>query len=92
MDDDISLYPEVFERMTVLISLLKLEHRNSWVSAAMLSQREPYRQFAMGCYWHNGAVENRGHALDIRDRDKLLSAVQSAASVNYGAWWCLAMP
>ena len=92
MDDDISFYPEVFERMTVLISLLKLEHRNSWVSAAMLSQREPYRQFAMGCYWHNGAVENRGHALDIRDRDKLLSAVQSAASVNYGAWWCLAMP
>ena len=92
MDDDISFYPEVFERMTVLLSLLKPEHQNSWVSAAMLSQREPYRQFAMGCYWHNGAIENRGHSLDIRDRDNLLFAVQTTTSVNYGAWWCLAIP
>lgn len=92
MDDDISFYPEVFERMTVLLSLLKPEHQNSWVSAAMLSQREPNIQFAMGCYWHYGAVENRGHALDIRNRDNLLSSVQGTANVNYGAWWCLAMP
>lgn len=92
MDDDISFYPEVFERMTLLLSLLKPEHQNSWVSAAMLSQREPYIQFAMGCYWHYGAVENRGHALDIRNRDNLLTSVQGTANVNYGAWWCLAMP
>jgi len=92
MDDDISFYPEVFERMTIFLSLLRTEYQNSWISAAMLSQRDPSMQFAMGCYWNNGAVENRGHALDIRDRKNLLASVHSTSTVNYGAWWCLAMP
>ena len=93
MDDDVELYPEVLERMTVFMSLVKKEYSGCRFSAAMLflSDKMPYLQWEMGGRWTGHCIESCCHNMDVRSRDVLIQNL-SGEHPNYGAWWCLCLP
>lgn len=93
MDDDVEFFPETLERMTLFMSILKNEYKNSCFSAAMLllSEREPYIQWEMGGNWTGRCIESRKHNADIREKSVLLDNLDNN-DVKYGAWWCFCMP
>lgn len=91
MDDDIIFYPQIIERMLCFLSVLKSEYRKSWFSAAMLSKERNYFQYESGGNWNGTELVSCGNGIDIRSRENLLKNM-TEMSLNYGAWWCLAMP
>ena len=91
MDDDIDCYAETLERMTALVSLLKRDYSESWLSAAMIPLDNPTRQYEMGAEWKNGKAKVHKQNVDITDRDTLLDNLNNPG-VNYGGWWTLLMP
>lgn len=93
MDDDVKFYPETLEHMTLFISILKDEYKDSCFSAAMLllSEKEPYIQWEMGGNWTGKHVESYKHNADIREKSVLLNNLDNS-NVKYGAWWCFCMP
>lgn len=91
-DDDIEFFPEVFETMTVFLSLLREEHADSWISAAMMSQNVPYIQYEMGAFWDRRMIIHRITDEDMRSHEGILRCLDDEERPDYGAWWCLAMP
>lgn len=93
MDDDVEFYAETLERITLFISILKPECKDSCFSAAMLllSEKEPYIQWEMGGNWTGRQIESCKHNADIRQKSVLLDNLDNS-NVKYGAWWCFCMP
>lgn len=93
MDDDVEFYTETLERITVFMSILKNEHKDSCFSAAMLllSEKEPYIQWEMGGNWAGRNIESLKHNADVRQKSVLLDNLDNNV-VKYGAWWCFCMP
>lgn len=93
MDDDVEFYTETLERITLFMSILKAEYRESCFSAAMLllSEKEPYIQWEMGGNWTGRHIESCKHNVDIREKSVLLDNLNNG-NVKYGAWWCFCMP
>ena len=91
MDDDVVIYPEALERMSVFVSILKDECKNAHLSAAMLSSTKPYYQHEMGARWDGQRIESFKNALDIRERGALIENLRDEP-LEYGAWWCFCLP
>jgi len=91
MDDDVEFHPETLEQMTVFVSLLKEDYRNSWFSAAMIPLDAPWRQFELGAEWNGKEAEVHKHDLDIRSPQALFDNLTNP-DVQYGGWWTLLMP
>lgn len=91
MDDDVEFHPEILERMTVFISVLKPEYTTAHFSAAMLSQNIPYIQFEMGADWDGLRIMHGGHIVDTREPQALLDNLDGD-KISYGAWWCFLLP
>ena len=91
MDDDVIIYPEALERMSVFVSILKDEYKNAHLSAAMLSSTKPYLQHEMGARWNGHKIESFKNGLDIRERDSLIENLRDVP-LEYGAWWCFCLP
>lgn len=93
MDDDVEFYPEVLERMTVFVSLLREEFSKSRISAAMLflSEKTPYIQWEMGGLWTGHGIESSKRNVDIRLSATILDNLDNF-NIDYGAWWCLCLP
>lgn len=91
MDDDIVIYPEAIERMTVFLSLLRKEFGNAHLSAAMLPSSRLYLQHEKGALWNGSRIESLHTKLDVRERDALIENL-SDGPIGYGAWWCFCLP
>lgn len=91
MDDDVELMPQTLEQMTVFVSLLTEEYRESWFSAAMIPLDDPRRQFELGAVWNGKEAEICKHNIDISNREALVDNL-SNPNVQYGGWWTLLMP
>ncbi|MGN0688615.1 MAG: glycosyltransferase [Oscillospiraceae bacterium] len=91
MDDDVEFHPEVLERMSVFVSLLKPDFAEAHFSAAMLSQNVPYIQFEQGADWDGLRIRHGGHNIDVRSSMALLDN-QADDDISYGAWWCFMLP
>ncbi|MBQ8720271.1 MAG: glycosyltransferase [Clostridia bacterium] len=91
MDDDVIIYPEALERMSVFTSILKDEYKNAHLSAAMLSSTKPYYQHEMGARWDGQRIKSFKNALDIRERATLIENMRDEP-LEYGAWWCFCLP
>jgi len=90
MDDDVEFHSETLEQMTVFMSLLSEQHKDSWFSAAMLPLDKPWEQFELGALW-DGNVTSLKHMIDVRKPAVLLDNLDNP-DVDYGGWWCLCMP
>ncbi len=91
MDDDIVIYPEALERMTVFASLLRKEYKNAHFSATMLPTSRLYLQHEKGALWNGSHIESLHTKLDVRERDALIENL-SDGPIAYGAWWCFCLP
>ena len=91
MDDDINIYPEAIERLTVFASILRSEYSNAHFSAAMLKASKIYIQHEKGALWNGSHIESLNTELDVRDRDSLIANLDDGP-IGYGAWWCFCLP
>lgn len=91
MDDDVEFHPETLEQMTVFVSLLKDEHKESWFSAAMIPLDKPHLQFELGAEWNGKEAVVHKNNFDICDRTALVDNLVNP-DVQYGGWWTLLMP
>lgn len=91
MDDDIEFYPEIIERMTIFLSILKGQHSKVHISTAMLPTGNPYFQYEAGAKWNGKYIQHLGHNIDTNDRDDLLKNLSNPMP-DYGAWWCFCLP
>lgn len=91
MDDDVEFHPQTLEQMTVFISLLTEEYRESWLSTAMIPLDDPSCQFELGAEWDGKRSVVHKHNVEILNRNVLLDNLDNP-DVEYGGWWTLLMP
>ena len=93
MDDDIVLEPSAIERTRSLLSCLKPEYQDSFLSGAMLSLEQPTLQYENTAYWGKIRLHGLGkgfHMDDLHDcvRNESLGTYPN----QYGAWWYCCIP
>lgn len=93
MDDDIVLEPSALERTHSLLSCLKPEYQDSFLSGAMLSLEQPILQYENTAYW--GKIRLHGLGKDFH-MDTLSDCVRNESLGSYpnqyGAWWYCCIP
>lgn len=93
MDDDIRLEPSVILRTHSLLSGLKEEYRDSFLSGAMLSLEEPTLQWENTAYWGKIRLHGYGKNFDLSHISKLAENERDLPRRNrYGAWWYCCIP
>lgn len=90
MDDDVEFYPEILERMTVFLSLLREKYARSWFSVSMFPMHKRWEQHECGAEWDGKLISHKPQA-DMRDPKKLLDNLDNPG-VECGGWWTLCMP
>ena len=91
MDDDIVFHPETMEQMTMFLSILKKEWKESWFSAAMITLDQPEKQYEMGAIWDGKKSIGKKRGLDLGKRENLLMNMKNR-EIQYGGWWTMLFP
>ena len=91
MDDDIVFHPETMEQMTIFLSILKKEWKESWFSAAMITLDQPEKQYEMGAIWDGKKSIGKKRGLDLGKRENLLMNMKNR-EIQYGGWWTMLFP
>ena len=91
MDDDVEFYPEILERITVFLSLLRGEFEQSWFSVSMFPMHKRWEQHECGAEWNGKQLISRKPQADMRDPKRLLDNLDNPG-VECGGWWTLCMP
>ena len=91
MDDDIVFHPETMEQMTIFLSILKKEWKESWFSAAMITFDQPEKQYEMGAIWDGKKSIGKKQGVDLRKRENLLTNMENQ-EIQYGGWWTMLLP
>lgn len=93
MDDDIVLETSALERTFSLLSGLKAEYADSFLSGAMLSLEEPCIQYENTARWGKIRLHGEGKNLDLSKVDSLVHNENVPSQKNrYGAWWYCSIP
>ena len=91
MDDDVVIFPEAIERITVFMSLLLPEYKNAHFSAAMLPLSKMHMQYEMGARWNGHRIQSFKPDADVLNPTELVNNLDEDP-VEYGAWWCFCFP
>lgn len=93
MDDDIVLEPSAIERAHSLLSCLKEEYQDSFLSGAMLSLEQPTIQYENTAYWGKIRLHGLGKGFAM---DEIGTCVRNESlgtyPNQYGAWWFCCIP
>lgn len=93
MDDDIVLEPSAIERTWSLLSGLRDEYMDSFLSGAMLKLEEPCIQYENTAHWGKIRLHGEGKDYNLTDIKLLASNEKVPSQKNrYGAWWYCAVP
>jgi len=93
MDDDIVLETSALERTFALLSGLKEECRDSFLSGAMLSLEKPCIQYENTARWGKIRLHGEGKNLNLVNASNLVQNEKVPSQKNrYGAWWYCAIP
>lgn len=93
MDDDIDLDITALERTHSLISSLKDEYKESFLSGAMLNMDEPYLQYENTAYWNRIKLVGLGKNFDLSQKANLINNINIKNYINqYAAWWYCCIP
>lgn len=93
MDDDIDLDITVLEKTHSLISSLKDEYKESFLSGAMLNMDEPYLQYENTAYWNRIKLVGLGKNFDLSQKANLINNINIKNYTNqYAAWWYCCIP
>lgn len=93
MDDDIVLETAALDRTHSLLSGLKAEFRDSFLSGAMLSIEKPTIQYENTAYWHLLRLHSFYKNLDLTNKTDLVrNGIFDDYSNHYPAWWYCCIP
>lgn len=93
MDDDIVLETSALERTFALLSGLKEEYMDSFLSGAMLSLERPCIQYENTARWGKIRLHGEGKNLNLVNASNLVQNEKVPSQKNrYGAWWYCAIP
>lgn len=95
MDDDVNFSPESFKRLYKLLSIIRPEYKEYFVSGAMLKMNEPNIQHEdIGKLNTKGYHEAVKPNLDLNLWDSVLinEKIDDSAEHKYAAWWFCCIP
>lgn len=93
MDDDIRIEAEAVRRSGVLLSCLKPEYDNHFLSGGMMQLDKPHMMFESTARWNGMRVKNYYKDLDLTEIENLCSSDQDMKANNkYAAWWYCGIP
>lgn len=93
MDDDIVLETSSLERTFALLSGLKKEYMDSFLSGAMLSLENPCIQYENTAAWRKIRLYGEGKNLNLINVKNLLkNEIVPSQKNRYGAWWFCCVP
>lgn len=93
MDDDIVLEISALERTFSLLSGLKKEYKESFLSGAMLSLENPCIQYENTAAWRKIRLYGAGKNLNLINVKNLLkNEIVPSQKNRYGAWWFCCVP
>lgn len=93
MDDDIVLEPSAIERTHSLLSCLKSEYQDCFLSGAMLSLEQPAVQYENTAYWGKIRLHGLGKGFHMDDLRACVQNESLGSHPNqYGAWWYCCIP
>ncbi len=93
MDDDIVLEASSLERAFALLSGLKNEYKDSFLSGAMLSLENPCIQYENTAAWKKIRIQGEGKNLNLINVNNLLkNEIVPPQKNRYGAWWFCCIP
>ena len=93
MDDDIVLEASSLERAFALLSGLKNEYKDSFLSGAMLSLENPCIQYENTAAWKKIRIYGEGKNLNLINVNNLLkNEIVPPQKNRYGAWWFCCIP
>ena len=91
MDDDISFMPELFEKISSFLSLLKTEYKDNAIGGAMLNLNSPCIQYENGAKYNFLTISSFGNSLDLSsEKNIILNTKEKKADFN--AWWFCCYP
>ena len=85
MDDDVLVLPESIRRTYTLLTVLKEEWQEAFVSGAMLKMNEPYLQAENGAVWNKGNILSLNKNRDVRHLENCI--YEEKITAEYNAWW-----
>lgn len=93
MDDDIDIDTTALERMHSLLSSLKDEYKESFLSGAMLNIDEPCMQYENTAYWNKYRFCSLGFNLNLAKKENLIKNTDIHDYMDqYAAWWYCCIP
>lgn len=93
MDDDIVLETSALERTFALLSGLKKEYMDSFLSGAMLSLENPCIQYENTAAWRKIRLYGEGKDFNLINVNNLLkNEIVPSQKNRYGAWWFCCIP
>ncbi|MBB5218404.1 glycosyltransferase family 2 protein [Treponema rectale] len=91
MDDDINFMPELFEKISSFLSLLKTEYKDNAIGGAMLNLNSPCIQYENGAKYNFLTISSFGNSLDLSsEKNIILNTREKKADFN--AWWFCCYP
>lgn len=91
MDDDIEIEPESIIRTYRLLTLLKEEYWEAFISGAMLRIDKPNIQHENGALWNEGKCQFINRGIDLEYFENVVRNESSYAR-DYAAWWYCCIP
>lgn len=93
MDDDIDIDTTALERTYALLSSLKDEYKESFLSGAMLNIDRPCMQYENTAYWNKIKLCSLGKDYNLLEKESLISNMKIKDYINhYAAWWYCCIP
>ncbi len=93
MDDDIDIDTTALERTYSLLSSLKDEYKESFLSGAMLNIDKPCMQYENTAYWNKIKLYGLGKNYNLSKKESLIDNIDIKDYINhYAAWWYCCIP
>lgn len=93
MDDDIDIDTTALERTYALLSSLKDEYKESFLSGAMLNIDEPCMQYENTAYWNKYRFSSLGFNFNLAKKENCVKNTDiNEYTDQYAAWWYCCIP
>lgn len=93
MDDDINIDTTILERTYSLLSSLKDEYKESFLSGAMLNIDNPCMQYENTAYWNKYRFSSLGFNFNLSKKEDCIKNIDiNDYTDQYAAWWYCCIP
>ena len=93
MDDDVTIEVSSLKRTSILLSLLKEEYKESFISGAMFRMDTPWILHESTASWNGLRIIINKNKLDVLNKNQLLyNEKEELSATQYAAWWYCVIP